>query len=123
MTSLTSGCIAAIFLYPFRGWSHNVKLRYFLAICIAIFTSHAFGQRLVKFPLQDGPVEVQADLYGSGTRGVVLAHGGRFHKESWKKQAQTLASWCWPSVFEATFSTRMDHRVQSALLPTMQRMY
>jgi len=67
-----------------------VKLRYFLAICIAFFTSHAFGQRLVKFPLQDSPVEIQADLYGSGTRGVILAHGGRFHKESWKKQAQTL---------------------------------
>jgi dienelactone hydrolase len=91
MTPLTSGCIAAIFLYPFRGWSHNVKLRYFLAICITFFTSHAFGQRLVKFPLQDSPVEIQADLYGSGTRGVILAHGGRFHKESWEKQAQTLA--------------------------------
>jgi dienelactone hydrolase len=69
-----------------------VKLRYLLVICIACFAaSHTFGQRLVTFPLQGKPVEIQADLYGSGTRGVVLAHGGRFHKESWKKQAQALA--------------------------------
>src|SRR6185437_14080184 len=74
------------------GWSHKVKLRYLLVICIACFAaSHTFGQRLVTFPLQGKPVEIQADLYGSGTRGVVLAHGGRFHKESWKKQAQALA--------------------------------
>jgi dienelactone hydrolase len=68
-----------------------VKLRYLLALCIASFTAHTFGQRLVKFPLPDKPVEIQADLYGSGTRGVILAHGGRFNKESWKKQAMTLA--------------------------------
>jgi dienelactone hydrolase len=74
------------------GWSHKMKLRYLLVICIACFAaSHTFGQRLVTFPLQGKPVEIQADLYGSGTRGVVLAHGGRFHKESWKKQAQALA--------------------------------
>jgi dienelactone hydrolase len=69
-----------------------VTLRYLLAVCIACFaTSHTLGQRLVTFPLQGKPVQIQADLYGSGTRGVVLAHGGRFHKESWKKQAETLA--------------------------------
>jgi len=74
------------------GWSDKVKLRYLLAICIAYFAaSHGFGQRLVTFPLQGKLVEIQADLYGSGTRGVVLAHGGPFNKESWKKQAQTLA--------------------------------
>lgn len=69
-----------------------MKLRYLLAIFVAHFAaSHTFGQRLVTFPLQGKPVEIQADLYGSGTRGVVLAHGGSFNKESWKKQAQTLA--------------------------------
>jgi len=31
------------------------------------------------------------DLYGVGERGVVLAHGGQFNKESWQKQAQQLA--------------------------------
>lgn len=34
---------------------------------------------------------VYADLYGTGDRGVVLAHGGQFNKESWAKQAKTLA--------------------------------
>jgi pimeloyl-ACP methyl ester carboxylesterase len=32
-----------------------------------------------------------ADLYGEGDRGVVLAHGGRFSKESWQPQAHSLA--------------------------------
>lgn len=45
----------------------------------------------VSFPTQDGGL-VSADLYGSGDRGVVLAHGGRFNKESWEKQARTLAA-------------------------------
>jgi pimeloyl-ACP methyl ester carboxylesterase len=31
-------------------------------------------------------------LYGKGSRGVVLAHGGRFTKESWHDQAQELAA-------------------------------
>jgi predicted alpha/beta-hydrolase family hydrolase len=35
---------------------------------------------------------VFADAYGTGDRGIVLAHGGRFNKESWAKQAQTLAA-------------------------------
>jgi pimeloyl-ACP methyl ester carboxylesterase len=35
---------------------------------------------------------IYADLYGSGNRGVVLAHGGRFNKESWEKQARVLAA-------------------------------
>ena len=31
-----------------------------------------------------------ADVYGEGDRAVVLAHGGQFNKESWKKQAEAL---------------------------------
>lgn len=45
---------------------------------------------LVSFPTEDGGL-VYADLYGAGDRGVVLAHGGRFTKESWEKQARVLA--------------------------------
>jgi dienelactone hydrolase len=45
----------------------------------------------VSFPTQDGGV-VYADLYGKGDRGVVLAHGGQFNKESWEKQAVVLAN-------------------------------
>ncbi len=44
----------------------------------------------VSFPTQDGGV-VYADVYGEGDRGVVLAHGGRFSKESWTAQAPALA--------------------------------
>jgi pimeloyl-ACP methyl ester carboxylesterase len=39
---------------------------------------------------QDGAT-LQAVLYGQGPRGVVLAHGGRFNKESWDPQARVLA--------------------------------
>jgi pimeloyl-ACP methyl ester carboxylesterase len=33
---------------------------------------------------------VYADMYGKGNRTVVLAHGGRFTKESWSAQAKIL---------------------------------
>ena len=49
----------------------------------------AAARQHVSFPTQDGGV-VYADIYGKGERGVVLAHGGRFNKESWEKQAQAL---------------------------------
>ena len=44
----------------------------------------------VSFATEDGG-RVHADLYGTGGRGFVLAHGGRFTKESWEKQARALA--------------------------------
>lgn len=43
----------------------------------------------VSFPTEDGGL-IYADRYGKGDRGVVLAHGGRFNKESWEKQARVL---------------------------------
>ena len=49
------------------------------------------GPEHVSFATQDGGV-VHADMYGSDDRGVVLAHGGRFNKESWATQARTLAN-------------------------------
>jgi pimeloyl-ACP methyl ester carboxylesterase len=49
----------------------------------------AVAQEHVSFPTQDGGL-VYADLYGKGDRCVVLAHGGRFNKESWAKQARVL---------------------------------
>ena len=51
----------------------------------------AAAQEHVSFPTQDGGT-VYGDLYGSGDRGVVLAHGGQFNKESWEKQARVLAA-------------------------------
>jgi pimeloyl-ACP methyl ester carboxylesterase len=50
----------------------------------------ASAQQHVTFPTQDGGL-IYGDLYGSGVRGVVLAHGGRFNKESWAEQAHALA--------------------------------
>jgi alpha/beta superfamily hydrolase len=43
----------------------------------------------VSFSAADGAT-VHGDLYGTGTRGVVLAHGGRFDKASWAEQAHAL---------------------------------
>jgi pimeloyl-ACP methyl ester carboxylesterase len=45
----------------------------------------------VSFPTEDGGV-VYADLYGAGDLGVVLAHGMKFDKASWKEQAVQLAN-------------------------------
>jgi pimeloyl-ACP methyl ester carboxylesterase len=47
------------------------------------------AQEHVSFPTEDGGT-IYADVYGAGERGVVLAHGGRFNKESWEKQARVL---------------------------------
>ena len=44
----------------------------------------------VSFATEDGGL-IYANLYGNSERAVVLAHGGRFTKESWQPQAQTLA--------------------------------
>jgi pimeloyl-ACP methyl ester carboxylesterase len=60
----------------------------FLAL---VLTAVAHGQRSVSFPTDDGG-HICADLYGQGSKGVVLAHGGRFTKESWRDQASTLVS-------------------------------
>ena len=50
---------------------------------------HVQAQERVTFRTQDGAL-IHADLYGRGDRGVVLAHGGRFDKESWADQARAL---------------------------------
>lgn len=44
----------------------------------------------VSFPTSDRGL-VFADVYGTGPRALVLAHGGRFDKESWAKQAAVFA--------------------------------
>jgi pimeloyl-ACP methyl ester carboxylesterase len=44
----------------------------------------------VSFPSLDGGV-VSAALHGTGARGVVLVHGGRFDRTSWAPQAPVLA--------------------------------
>jgi pimeloyl-ACP methyl ester carboxylesterase len=51
-----------------------------------LLAQFAAAKEHVFFPTADGGLIF--DLYGMGERGVVLAHGGRFNKASWEKQAQ-----------------------------------
>jgi dienelactone hydrolase len=53
-------------------------------------TTRTAAQSAIAIRAEDGGV-VLADRYGSGDRGVVLAHGGRFDRTSWKPQALVLA--------------------------------
>jgi pimeloyl-ACP methyl ester carboxylesterase len=56
-----------------------------------VLTQLLAAQETISFPTQDGG-RICADLYGKGGRAVLLAHGGRFNKESWRDQAQALVS-------------------------------
>jgi pimeloyl-ACP methyl ester carboxylesterase len=56
-----------------------------------VVTTLLAAQQTVSFATEDHG-RVCADVYGEGERAVVLAHGGRFNKESWRAQAQVLAS-------------------------------
>jgi pimeloyl-ACP methyl ester carboxylesterase len=56
-----------------------------------MLTGLVSAQQTLSFPTQDGG-RICADLYGEGDTGVVLAHGGRFKKESWRDQAHALVS-------------------------------
>jgi alpha/beta superfamily hydrolase len=63
-----------------------------MATIVALgFAGTAAAQATISFPTSDGG-EVFADLYGSGERAVVLAHGGQFNKESWAPQAKELVA-------------------------------
>src|SRR5262249_13602670 len=59
------------------------------AIIAPLLVTAAAAQEPVSFPTRDGGL-VHAGLYGKGDRAVVLAHGARFNKESWRKQAEAL---------------------------------
>lgn len=66
----------------------------YIGIAFALLTGVVAAQRPVVIPVSDhGQIngQVHGDLYGTGGRGIVLAHGGRFNKESWTPQARVLA--------------------------------
>jgi pimeloyl-ACP methyl ester carboxylesterase len=63
-----------------------------LTLGCALLSAITFAQRPVTIAVPNQSAPVQGDLYGSGTRGLVLAHGGRFNKESWKDQAAVFAT-------------------------------
>lgn len=60
------------------------------AAAIVIVPQIAAAQSVIAIPADGGAVA--ADLYGSGDRGIVLAHGGRFDRASWRPQALELAA-------------------------------
>lgn len=66
-----------------------------LALAILVvgttLTSPSEAQTPVSFPTTDSGL-IYADLYGKGEHGIVLAHGGRFNKESWMEQAKQFAA-------------------------------
>jgi len=61
-----------------------------VVVAALITAGLAAAQEHASFATQDGGI-VYANVYGRGDRGIVLAHGGRFDKESWDKQAHALA--------------------------------
>lgn len=68
-------------LDPMKTW---------LSFGAMLMTQMLMGAEEISFPAKDGGV-VSADLYGGGQHGVVLAHGMRFDKGSWKAEATALA--------------------------------
>jgi pimeloyl-ACP methyl ester carboxylesterase len=58
------------------------------ALAVAIV---APAQQTITLATEDGG-QICADLYGQGSKAIVLAHGGRFNKESWHDQALSLTS-------------------------------
>lgn len=62
-----------------------------IAISVVMAASVGLAQRRVTFPLVSGTGVVAGDAYGSGARGLVLAHGGQFDEKSWKPQAEEFA--------------------------------
>lgn len=65
------------------------------AIGVLLLTGPVFAQRLISIPVVDaGPgktAEIQGDLYGGGRHALLLVHGGRFNKDSWRKQGPVFA--------------------------------
>ena len=65
-----------------------------------VLTQLVAAQETISIPTPDGG-RIYADLYGKGERGVALAHGGRFTKESWRDQAHALvAAGFWVLAFD-----------------------
>ncbi len=62
-----------------------------MAIVTLVLAGAAAAQEPVSFAARDGWI-IHGDLYGTGGGGIVLAHGGRFEKGSWEKQARVLVN-------------------------------
>jgi dienelactone hydrolase len=69
-----------------RAFAQGLFVLLFIPLSVGFTPAH----KAVTFPAPDG-YRLHADLYGKGDRGLVLAHGGRFTKENWRKQAEVFA--------------------------------
>lgn len=76
--------------HPFRYARWHLRAAT-LALVVISCAAIAVAQRTVSFPTEDGGT-VYADVYGAGAKGLVLAHGGQFNKESWRPQAERFAA-------------------------------
>jgi pimeloyl-ACP methyl ester carboxylesterase len=56
-----------------------------------VLTKLVVAQQTISIPTRDGG-RICADLYGKGDQSVVLAHGGKFNKESWRDKGRRLLS-------------------------------
>ena len=73
------------------GFSHLSGAVHGVAVALLLTAaSVAPAQSRIEIRAADSGIVV-ADAYGSGNRAVVLAHGGRFDRTSWKEQALALA--------------------------------
>lgn len=68
---------------------HLSALILILAFSVASIGKGQPAPEKLSISTQDGGT-IYANLYGKGEHGVVLAHGGRFTKESWELQAQAF---------------------------------
>jgi len=73
-----------------RQFPHWFKV-ILLSLAMALWSLRVLAQEQIVFRTEDGAL-IYTDLYGQGSRGLVLAHGGQFNKESWRKQAQQFVA-------------------------------
>lgn len=62
-----------------------------MCVTLQLAASEPSAPSLVSFATEDGG-RIEAHLYGSGKKAVILAHGRVFDKESWRPQAEVLAA-------------------------------
>lgn len=72
-----------------RTFRYNPRMHFLCELAMIALTVQSVAHQTVSLIPQDGGI-IYANVYGTGQRGVVLAHGGQFNKESWEKQAQEL---------------------------------
>ena len=65
--------------------------RFLIILSLIAVPGPACAQPSATARIPVGRVTIQADRYGTGQRAVILAHGGRFDRRSWRKQALVLA--------------------------------